>query len=96
MQQHHGRVLAGPGRDIGDAVDGLAVAGDVQYVHTSGMGGVGRRIRVDSGRDLEGCCDGESAQGTGEGEHYGGEQRFAHCGLQGEVVPQRASTAEPA
>lgn len=67
MQQHHGRVLTGSGRDIGDAVDGLAVAGNVQYLHASGMGGVGRRIGVDSGRDL-GCGAGESAQGAGEGE----------------------------
>ena len=68
MQQHHGRVLTSPGRDIGDAVDGLAVAGYVQYVHTSAMGGVGHRVRVNSGRNLDGYGDGQSAQGAGEGE----------------------------
>ena len=51
VQQHHGRVGARAGRDIGDAVDRHPAARDAQHLHARWMGRIDGRVGEDRRRD---------------------------------------------
>ncbi len=78
VEQDHGGMLAGPGGQIGDAIDLHPMAGNVQHLHARRMGRVRGRVGIDRRRNLawRGRLGGAGGQQKGGGE--AGQDRRTH------------------